>query len=193
MGTLEYLRGLVKYQYSIRMPAGATVLPTVRGRDGDHRAGTARCRYSTGEDEAYRLSGELLKSWREDLGQPHSLDDVFFHLVGEEGSELMLRPAWVRQIAASVLVNAIYAMKNYPVVLVNTVLAPARLPGHGELRQQGRAARSGDRGGVHHEHVLERDGPPERPFPPQERLQAPGHGRQLPGLARRLRLRDGHV
>ena len=29
-----------------------------------------------------------------------------------------------RQVLASVLVNAVYAMKNYPVVLVNTVLAP---------------------------------------------------------------------
>lgn len=30
----------------------------------------------------------------------------------------------LRQVYASVLVNAIYAMKNYPVVLINTVLAP---------------------------------------------------------------------
>jgi ABC-2 type transport system permease protein len=29
-----------------------------------------------------------------------------------------------RQVLASVLVNAVYAMKNYPVVLINTVLAP---------------------------------------------------------------------
>ncbi|MDG7007810.1 MAG: ABC transporter permease [Nitrososphaerota archaeon] len=29
-----------------------------------------------------------------------------------------------RQVLASVLVNAVYAMKNYPVVLLNTVLAP---------------------------------------------------------------------
>lgn len=29
-----------------------------------------------------------------------------------------------RQVLASVLVNAIYAMKNYPVVLVNTILSP---------------------------------------------------------------------
>jgi ABC-2 type transport system permease protein len=29
-----------------------------------------------------------------------------------------------RQILASVLVNAVYAMKNYPVVLINTVLSP---------------------------------------------------------------------
>lgn len=31
---------------------------------------------------------------------------------------------WTRQILASVLVNAVYAMKNYPVVLINTVLSP---------------------------------------------------------------------
>jgi ABC-2 type transport system permease protein len=31
---------------------------------------------------------------------------------------------WTRQILASVLVNAFYAMKNYPVVLINTVLSP---------------------------------------------------------------------
>lgn len=29
-----------------------------------------------------------------------------------------------RQVLASVLVNAVYAMKNYPVVLINTILAP---------------------------------------------------------------------
>jgi ABC-2 type transport system permease protein len=32
--------------------------------------------------------------------------------------------AWSSQILASVLVNSIYAMKNYPVVLFNTVLSP---------------------------------------------------------------------
>lgn len=31
---------------------------------------------------------------------------------------------WTRQILASVLVNSFYAMKNYPVVLINTVLSP---------------------------------------------------------------------
>ena len=30
----------------------------------------------------------------------------------------------IRQLLASVLVNSVYAMKNYPVVLINTVLAP---------------------------------------------------------------------
>jgi ABC-2 type transport system permease protein len=32
--------------------------------------------------------------------------------------------AWSRQILASVLVNSIYEMRNYPVVLLNTVLSP---------------------------------------------------------------------
>ncbi len=32
--------------------------------------------------------------------------------------------SWARQILASVLVNSVYEMKNYPVVLLNTVLSP---------------------------------------------------------------------
>jgi len=32
--------------------------------------------------------------------------------------------AWAREVLASVLVNSIYEMKNYPVVLLNTVLSP---------------------------------------------------------------------
>jgi ABC-2 type transport system permease protein len=32
--------------------------------------------------------------------------------------------SWGRQVLASVLVNSVYEMKNYPVVLLNTVLAP---------------------------------------------------------------------
>jgi len=31
---------------------------------------------------------------------------------------------WSRQLVAAVLVNSVYAMKNYPVVLLNTVLSP---------------------------------------------------------------------
>jgi ABC-2 type transport system permease protein len=31
---------------------------------------------------------------------------------------------WSRQLVAAVLVNSVYAMKNYPVVLINTLLAP---------------------------------------------------------------------
>ena len=35
-----------------------------------------------------------------------------------------MRKGWSRQVLAAVLVNSIYEMKNYPIVLVNTVLSP---------------------------------------------------------------------
>lgn len=35
-----------------------------------------------------------------------------------------MKGAWVRQMVAAVLVNSVYAMTNYPVVLLNTVLSP---------------------------------------------------------------------
>jgi len=35
-----------------------------------------------------------------------------------------VRGTWFRKVTASVLVNSVYAMMNYPVVLVNTVLSP---------------------------------------------------------------------
>src|SRR3989442_1803341 len=35
-----------------------------------------------------------------------------------------MKNRWSRQILAAVLVNSIYAMKNYPAVLFNTALAP---------------------------------------------------------------------
>jgi ABC-2 type transport system permease protein len=35
-----------------------------------------------------------------------------------------MRKGWTRQVLAAVLVNSIYEMKNYPIVLVNTVLSP---------------------------------------------------------------------
>ena len=35
-----------------------------------------------------------------------------------------MKGAWLREMAAAVLVNSVYAMKNYPIVLINTVLAP---------------------------------------------------------------------
>ena len=36
----------------------------------------------------------------------------------------MTGQGWSRQLVAAVLVNSVYAMKNYPVVLINTVLSP---------------------------------------------------------------------
>ena len=41
------------------------------------------------------------------------------------------------QILAGVLVNAIYEMKNYPIVLISTVISPLSLLGGGYVCQQG--------------------------------------------------------
>lgn len=36
----------------------------------------------------------------------------------------MVKRKWTSQILASILVNAVFAMENYPIMLVNTILAP---------------------------------------------------------------------
>jgi ABC-2 type transport system ATP-binding protein len=85
IGTLEELRSLVRHQYSIRLPAGVTI-PEVKdgtvttGRDGE-------VQILTGESEAYTLSGELLREGAKVSISRISLDDVFFHLVGERGGD----------------------------------------------------------------------------------------------------------
>lgn len=85
IGTMDHLRGLVKYQYSIRLPA-VTNLPKVE--DGAvTRGGDGQVQILTSEGEAYRLSGELLKDGTRISVSRISLDDVFFHLVGEQGVE----------------------------------------------------------------------------------------------------------
>ena len=85
LGSMDQLRGLVKYQYSIRLPVGSAV-PKVddgavtQGRDG-------QVQILTSESEAYRLSGELLREGARISVSRISLDDVFFHLVGEQEAD----------------------------------------------------------------------------------------------------------
>lgn len=85
LGSMDQLRGLVKYQYSIRLPVGSAV-PRVddgsvtQGRDG-------QVQILTSESEAYRLSGELLREGARISVSRISLDDVFFHLVGEQEAD----------------------------------------------------------------------------------------------------------
>lgn len=84
LGTLEYLRSLVKYQYSIRMPAS---VPVPRVEEGTVTTGAGgQVQILTSEVEAYRLSGDLLKTGARISISRISLDDVFFHLVGQEGT-----------------------------------------------------------------------------------------------------------
>jgi ABC-2 type transport system ATP-binding protein len=85
LGTLDQLRALVKHQYSIFLPQGARI-PEVRegtvttGREG-------QIQILTGEEEAYRLSGELMRTGGRVSVSRISLDDIFFHLVGEKGRD----------------------------------------------------------------------------------------------------------
>jgi ABC-2 type transport system ATP-binding protein len=89
LGSLDSLRSLVKYEYSIRFPTmadspavGAGVVTA--GRDG-------QTQILTGEQEAYRLSRELLERGARFSINRISLDGIFFSLVGsvvdEEGTE----------------------------------------------------------------------------------------------------------
>ena len=88
IGSLESLRGSLKYQYSIRLPASAQVPPldgvATPGRDGG-------VQILTNEDEAYRLSQLFLGSGTRFSVNRVSLDDVFFHYVradiGEHGAQ----------------------------------------------------------------------------------------------------------
>jgi ABC-2 type transport system ATP-binding protein len=84
-GTLEDLRGLVKYQYSVRVPA-STDVPKVQ--DGSVKQGSdGQVQILTNEAEAYRLSGELIRRGAKISVSRISLDDIFFHIVGEQGGE----------------------------------------------------------------------------------------------------------
>jgi len=85
LGTLDQLRTLVKHQYSVWLPQGVQV-PEVKdgtvttGRDG-------QVQILTDEEEAYRLSGELLKTGGRISVSRISLDDIFYRLVGEQGRD----------------------------------------------------------------------------------------------------------
>lgn len=83
MGTLDQLRSLVRHQYSIRLPSGVAI-PEVKdgtvtkGKDGQSQI-------LTGEEEAYSLSGELMRAGARISVSRISLDDIFFRLIGEQG------------------------------------------------------------------------------------------------------------
>ena len=85
LGTLDYLRSLVRYQYSIRLPR-ATTVPSIM--DGTVTKGSdGQVQILTNEAEAYRLSEDLLRTGARISISRISLDDVFFHLVGQGESD----------------------------------------------------------------------------------------------------------
>ncbi len=83
IGSLDRLRGLVRYQYSIRVPSTVEIPRLEAGMVSQGRDGMAQI--LTTEQEAYRLSAELIRSGAKIAVSRISLDDVFFHLVGKQG------------------------------------------------------------------------------------------------------------
>ncbi|TLY14210.1 MAG: ABC transporter ATP-binding protein [Thaumarchaeota archaeon] len=83
VGTLDQLRSLVKHQYSIRLPSSPERPPVTEGTVTTGRDGEIQV--LTSEEEAYRISRELLERGVRFSVNRISLDDVFFHLVGSTG------------------------------------------------------------------------------------------------------------
>lgn len=86
VGTLEQLRAMVKYQYSL-MVATATELPVVR-HGVVTRARTGQTQILADESEAYDISRSLLAKGTKFSMSKISLEDVFFHLVHRTGPEV---------------------------------------------------------------------------------------------------------
>ena len=85
LGSLDSLRGMVKYQYSIRLPS-ATQVPTVE--DGTVTTGEdGQTQILTNDKEAYRLSQGFFESGTKFSVNRMSLDDIFFHFVRADVGE----------------------------------------------------------------------------------------------------------
>lgn len=89
LGTLDRLRSEVGYQYSI-MVASAKEIPPVpdglvtRGRSG-------QTQILTNDDEAHRISRQLLEDGSKFSMSRISLDDIFFRLVNKNEAEVRAR------------------------------------------------------------------------------------------------------
>jgi ABC-2 type transport system ATP-binding protein len=86
LGSLESLRGMVKYQYSIRIPS-ETQVPSIE--DGIVTTGRrGQIQILTNDQEAYRLSQGFFEKGTKFSVNRMSLDDVFFHLVRSDVEEM---------------------------------------------------------------------------------------------------------
>jgi len=81
VGTVPAIRGRIRYQYSVKLPA-VSPLPTVT--EGEVTTGKAgEVQILTNEDEAFAISRKLSVAGTRFSISPVSLDDIFFQLVGE--------------------------------------------------------------------------------------------------------------
>ena len=86
IGTLEQLRQSVNYNYSMRL-LETNALPSVSVNNGEVVTGSdGSIRILTVEDEAFRISSELAKRGFKFTINPVSLDDIFFYLASQKGS-----------------------------------------------------------------------------------------------------------
>ena len=85
LGSLDELRSAVKYQYSIMVAAGSEPPQVSGGSVISGRSGETQI--LTDEDEAYRVSRQLLEKGAKFSMSKISLDDVFFHLVNRSDQE----------------------------------------------------------------------------------------------------------
>ncbi len=85
IGTLSELRRSSRYQYSIKLPPKAPV-PTLK--DGEVTTGkSGYTQIMTNEDEAFRLARLLSEQGVKFSITPVTLDDIFFHLVGQKARD----------------------------------------------------------------------------------------------------------
>ena len=125
LGSMDDLRKRVRHQYSVKAPKGVE-LPEVEGEVLVRKDGQVQI--MTTQEEALHLSQILDREEGAVLIEPDRSGRHILRGRGGRNPERRRGRGKMRriggQLLASILVNAIYEMKNYPVVLLNTVLAP---------------------------------------------------------------------
>jgi len=81
VGTVPSIRGRIRYQYSISLPANSPVPGVAQGEVTTGKNGEVQI--LTNEDEAFAISKKLSVEGSRFSIRPVSLDDIFFQLVGE--------------------------------------------------------------------------------------------------------------
>ncbi|MDA4115837.1 MAG: ABC transporter ATP-binding protein [Thaumarchaeota archaeon] len=81
VGTVPSIRGRIRYQYSVNLPAGSPVPEVAQGEVTTGKNGEIQI--LTNEDEAFAISKRLSVAGSRFSIRPVSLDDIFFQLVGE--------------------------------------------------------------------------------------------------------------
>jgi ABC-2 type transport system ATP-binding protein len=85
LGTLQDIRGTSPYQYSIKLPP-KTDIPTLK--DSEVTSTPSGMQVMTNEAEAFRLAKLLSEQGTKFSITPITLDDIFFHLVGQKAEDL---------------------------------------------------------------------------------------------------------